>query len=356
VEEQAKQDLVNRMGGSEATEKAVAAALNWLAAHQSRDGHWDGDGFDRRCGECGGETDLEVDVGLTGLALLCFLGANHTSQQDGPHREVVERGISWLLKLQASDGDLRAEETMYSHGIAAIALSEAYGMTRDPRLKEPVQQALRFIEAARNTTVGGWRYDPGQVGDTSVLGWQVMALKSGQMAGIAVSSDTFAAAGAWLEKVSTPNRPGLYAYQPQRRASYAMTAEGFFVQQLLGRAHDEPRMVASAEHLGRRLPKWDESLDTYYWYYATLALFQHRGKTWERWNAALTRELVAHQESAGRAAGSWAPRGKWADKGGRVYQTALCTLMLEVYYRYLPLYSLPTAATRPSGLEAAETH
>lgn len=161
------------------------------------------------------------------------------------------------------------------------------------------------------------------------------------MAGFAVSPDSFAAAGQWLEKVSKSTEPGLYAYQQPRRPSPAMTAEGMFVQQLLGRAHDDARMIASAAYLGERLPDWKAAADTYYWYYATLALFQHQGEPWRRWNEALTRELLAHQEKTGRCRGSWVPEGKWADKGGRVYQTALCTLMLEVYYRYLPMYSLP---------------
>ncbi len=332
--------IVERMGGSEETERAVADALAWLARHQSDDGHWDGKGFDEQCGECGGETDIVVDHALTGLALLSFYGAGHTHLSDGSYKENVERGLQWLIDRQRPDGDLRGDETMYTQGIVTIALSEAYGMTGDASLAQPVRLAVRFIDRARNTSVGGWRYDPGQVGDTSVLGWQVMALKSASINGIATPAASFKAAREWLDLVSNSSRPGLYAYQPRRRYTPAMTAEGMFTQQLLGLRREDPRMQTSAEFVSQNPPDWEARPNTYYWYYATLALFQHQGELWHNWNEELTGQLLSHQRKDGAAAGSWDPDGEWADIGGRIYQTALCALMLEVYYRYLPLYSL----------------
>jgi len=344
-------DIVERMGGSKETEHAVQSALQWLAAHQSQDGRWSAAGFDRECGQCGGETHIEADHALTGLSLLCFLGAGHTQIKAGPYRDNVDRGLRWLASRQKADGDLRGEETMYSHGIATIAISEAYAMTGDQQLFAPVQRAARFIQGARNTNVGGWRYDPGQPGDTSVLGWQVMALKSASNAGIDVPGETFDAARAWLNRVSERSRPGLYAYQPGQRPTPSMTAEGMFAQLLLGRRPDHRRMRDSVDFILQHLPNWESDPRTYFWYYASLALFQHQGKEWETWNKALTEELTEHQRKDGRAAGSWDPVDEWSKIGGRVYQTALCTLMLEVYYRYLPLYSMnpTTASQRPDS-------
>jgi hypothetical protein len=97
------------------------------------------------------------------------------------------------------------------------------------------------------------------------------------------------------------------------------------------------------------LPDWDGLINTYFWYYGTLALFQHQGPQWTRWNEAMTRTLVENQRKDGRTAGSWDPIGEWAPTGGRVYQTAICTLMLEVYYRYLPLYSFEQPETDEPG-------
>ncbi len=333
-----RMDIVERMGGNEQTERAVASALKWLADHQSADGRWDADGFDRKCRGCGGETDVQADNALTGLSLLCFLGAGHTHAKDGPYRDTVERGLQWLASRQKPDGDLRGGETMYSHGIATIALSEAFAITGDSHLRDVAQRAVAFIEKARNHGVGGWRYDPGQAGDTSVLGWQMMALKSASLAGLDVSASSFDAGKAWLARVSDRRRPGRYSYQPGRDSTPSMTAEAMFVQQLLGMPPTHPKMQGSAKYIMQHLPNWDEA-NTYYWYYAALALFQHQGEAWEQWNAALREQLLGHQRVDGRAAGSWDPDGEWADVGGRVYQTALCTLMLEVYYRYLPLFS-----------------
>ena len=344
-----RDEVLLQMGGNSATEDAVSLALRWLAAHQSDDGHWDGQDFDARCGHCDGQTDYDVNVALTGLSLLCFLGAGHTQIEAGPYQDNVQRALDWLLKQQRPDGDLRRGETMYSQGIATLALSEAYGMTSDPLLGDGVHRAVDFIVQARNRVTGGWRYEPGDPGDTSVLGWQIMALKSADLAGVPVPAEAFASAKRWLVSVESPRYPGLYAYQPGQRPTPAMTAEGMFVQQLLGTPRDDPRMAASIEFLAHFLPDWERRLNTYYWYYSTLAHFHHHGAPWERWNERLQRELLANQVTVGPAAGSWPPGGEWAPIGGRVYQTAICTLMLEVYYRYLPLYS-PDQPLQSAGM------
>jgi hypothetical protein len=344
-------DLVKEKGGSEATERAVELALKWLAAHQSADGRWDADHFDDDCGRCGNPARFDADVATTGLALLCFMAANHTHAHDGPYRSQVQRGLDWLVNQQRESGDLRGNETMYSHGIGSIALSEAYGMTHDQALLPYVHRAINYIVKARDTSgrdgppaSGGWRYEPGQAGDTSVLGWQVMAMVSASRAGVDVPDDALAAARRWLDRVSTPANPGLYSYQPGERFSVSMTAEGMFSQQLLGQGRDEPRMQNSAEFITRTLPNWRSEPNTYYWYYATLALYQHQGPSWEKWNAAITKQLLDNQHTSGARAGSWDPLDRWSKIGGRVYQTALCTLCLEVYYRYLPLSAPHEAA------------
>ena len=342
-----RKDLVERGGGTEETEKAVVLALKWLAAHQDDDGHWDAQRFDSRCGGCGGTTRIQADVALTGLALLCFLAVDHTHVQQGQYQANVQKGLRWLRNGQASNGDLRNGETMYSHAIATIALSEAYGMTADAALAQPVQSAVDFIYGARNDSEGGWRYDPGQVGDTSVLGWVAMALKSAEAAGADVPEGAFEVARRWLERVSRGTSRGLYGYQPGRKHTRSMTAEGMFVQQLLGHTSDELRMQTSARYVTQQPPDWDDDANTYLWYYATLALFQHQGAEWQVWNEALTEQLLTHQHQSGRAAGSWDSTDRWSRLGGRVYQTALCTLMLEVYYRYLPRYM------QSAGLEAS---
>jgi hypothetical protein len=107
-----------------------------------------------------------------------------------------------------------------------------------------------------------------------------------------------------------------------------------FVQQLLGHSREEPRMRDSAAFILETPPAWRREAPTHYWYYATLALFQQQGDSWKDWNAAIARELLAHQHQEPGLKGSWDPHDEWSQLGGRVYQTAICTLSLEVYYRY----------------------
>lgn len=343
-----RKELVERMGGSEATEQAVELALQWFAAHQADDGHWGARSFDHGCGECDGPAKFDTDIAVTGLALLCFLAADHTHLKDGPYRDNVRKGIDWICAQQQRNGDWRGGESMYSHGIASIAIAETLGMTADPKLRQPVIDAVDFICRARNTEIGGWRYEPGQMGDTSVLGWIVMALVSAKSAGITVPDEVFPAASRWLALVSAETRPGRYSYQPGQRFSPSMSAEGMYVQHLLGLNRNDPRMLGSAEYLHEHPPRWRDAPSTYYWYYATLALYQHQGALWTRWNEMLTEQLLENQNKTGPAAGSWDPVDSWSRIGGRVYQTALCTLSLEVYYRYLPMYHLTDRGNSPS--------
>jgi hypothetical protein len=268
--------------------------------------------------------------------------------QEGPYQDAVKRGLAWLTSRQAADGDLRQGETMYGQTVAAVALCEAFAMSRDQTLADAAQRAVGFVLARAGGAAagGGGRERAGSAQrdarDTSVLGWLVFTVESARRAGFDVPRETFDAAGKWLEHVSvradrgseTVRGRGLYSYTKGGAASPAMTAEGMFVQQLLGHARDEGMMEGSARYILQAPPRWRQGAPTYYWYYATLALFQHQGDAWTQWNKAVTRELLDHQSQEGPAAGSWEPTDEWSRLGGRVYQTAVCTLTLEVYYRY----------------------
>src|SRR5262249_15587316 len=93
--------------------------------------------------------------------------------------------------------------------------------------------------------------------------------------------------------------------------------------------------------------------NVYYWYYATLALYQHGGEPWLKWNGKMRDRIVGLQKSGGHQTGSWDPDGSlYGAKGGRTYCTTLAALSLEVYYRYLRLYDepqIPLEAGDPAG-------
>ncbi|RMG41252.1 MAG: hypothetical protein D6725_01740 [Planctomycetota bacterium] len=332
------------LGGSPESERAVERGLRWLAAHQHPDGHWSIHAFDENCRDhhCTGTGTFEADSAATGLALLAFLGAGHT-QRDGDYRESVSKGLQWLIDQQGDDGRLYVGAApyvlFYSHGMATIALCEAYGLTRDESLREPCRRALQFIIDSQHPQFGGWRYRPRFESDTSVSGWQLMALKSGQTAGFPVPASVFARVARWLD--SAEKFPGIFAYHPTRAASLPMTAEGLLMLQYLGADRNDPRLRAGADHLAKNLPAL-HSRDVYYWYYATQVMFHMQGKYWETWNGRLRDLLVETQVKSGGAAGSWDPfqpvPDRWGKAGGRLYVTCLRLLTLEVYYRHLPLY------------------
>ena len=266
----ARQNIINRLGGSEETEDAVRRALEWFTRVQEPDGRW--------------RTVRGHDSAATGLAMLAYMGygAKHTWSQEHEkklalaieqlskapvnpglvgsrkpadrkgeinkpvdnaelthYQKPLAKAVEWMLSVERN-GDLRGPGgNMYDHGIAAIALAEAYSLTKDPRLRKPVERVVAFTIKAQNPKTGGWRYkpyreDPLERGDMSVTGWQLMALKSAQRGGIDVPDQVFDRVRTFLNLVSMGNRGGDYRYVPGGGNNPAMTAEGMFCQQLLG--------------------------------------------------------------------------------------------------------------------------
>jgi hypothetical protein len=352
--------MVLAEGGTMYTEAAVAQGLYWLHRHQASEGHWSLDHFPHHgnCnGRCSGQGDGHSDVGGTALALLPFLGAGQTHTR-GTYKDTVERGLRWLVSQQKPNGDLRGEGRgqMYAHGIASIALCEAYALTGDTAFKKPAQTALNFIVKAQHKSsgrgAGGWRYEPGQPGDTSVVGWQLMALRSGKIGRLQVPAATFTQAGKFLDSVQHGHYGGLYSYQRGRAPEPAMIAEGLLCRQYLGWPQDHRGLHEGVNYLlADHLPSKDEP-NIYYWYYGTQVMHHMGGAAWERWNNAMREALVELQEREGHEAGSWSPvggaiGGHDVRVGGRIYVTALSICTLEVYYRHLPIY-------RANEVEGAE--
>ena len=340
-----RQELLDEEGGSLATEAAVVAGLRWLAAHQEKDGHWSLDHFSH-AGDCNGRCNGEggnSDTAGTALALLPFLGAGQ-SQKLGMYQDTVERGLKWLVKQQKPDGDLRGGGIgrMYAQGLATIVLCEAVAMTNDDSLRGPAISATEFIVRAQHPG-GGWRYEPGQDGDLSVVGWQLMALQSAKMAYINVPPRAFDRAAHYLTEVRSGRHSGLFSYQPGGAPTPAMTAEGLLCREYLGWSQDNPGLKEGVGWLLKKhLPHKDRP-NIYCWYYATQVMHNVGGEPWKKWNAAVRDALLSTQEKSGHSAGSWTPRGGAIGgqdvlQGGRIYMTSLSLCTLEVYYRFLPLY------------------
>ncbi len=337
----ARAALVRRRGGTDQSEAAVERGLRWLAAHQLGNGSWSFDHNRSLCrGACRNAGKHPSSVAATALAVLPFLGAGYTHRQ-GQYQEQLDRALYYLkLKgvkhprgLDFHDG------TMYAHALATIALCEAYAMTSDAELKDLAQQAINFIVYSQDLKGGGWRYTPGEPGDTTVTGWMLMALKSGQMAGLEVPSPTIFAAVRFLDSVQCDDG-AQYGYQtPQPRQT--TTAIGLLMRMYTGWGRRHPALKRGVE----LLDAWGIQYDNmYYNYYAAQVMAHFDGPTWPRWNALMRDHLIATQATHGHEAGSWYFAGGYGDVGGRVYNTAMAVMTLEVYYRYMPLY-------RPAAVE-----
>ncbi|MBW3596671.1 MAG: squalene--hopene cyclase [Planctomycetes bacterium] len=333
-----------QLGATRETEAAVEEALRWLAANQSPDGHWDagqhGAGReDKVLGHDRGGAGARAHTAVTGLALLAFLGAGHT-HLEGEYRTNVQHGLEYLLRTQRGDGDLSGDAEffarMYCHGMASLALSEALALTGDRRLQPYVERGVAFSLSCQHPTDGGWRYQKGDRGDMSQFGWQVMALKSAELAGIPIPRTTRDGMNRFLGAVTSGMHSGLASYRGGERASRTMTAEALACRYFLD-GPPGPNLRREAVGFIMEEPPQDGRANFYYWYYATLALFQTQDDNWTSWNAALQEQLLSRQRDDGEAAGSWDPNTVWGGYGGRVYTTATACLCLEVYYRYLPI-------------------
>jgi hypothetical protein len=333
-------------GGSAASEKAVALALQWFADHQNADGSWN---FDHRlsprcagkCSDPGKMTDCTT--GATGLALLPFLGAGQT-HRTGKYRQTVEKGLYYLssrMKVKNGTGDLsEGGGNMYSHGIAAIVLCEGYAMTHDKGLMAPAQRALNHTMFAQDPVGGGWRYTPKQPGDTSAVGWQLMALKSGHMAYLQVSPVTIQGSMRFLDSVQAEGG-AKYGYTGPG-AGPATTAVGLLSRMYLGWKQDNPALQKGVEYLSKTGPSPG---NMYFNYYATQVMRHAGGEAWDQWNTKMRDMLVASQSKTNHENGSWFVKGgdHGTEAGGRIYCTSMATMILEVYYRHMPIYGKQAA-------------
>jgi hypothetical protein len=354
-------DAIRSAGGNDASEQAVGKALKWLQAHQSPDGRWSMNKYHAhnpacRCKDMNFEGSVvDNDTAGTAMGLLPFLGAGHTHKKGAsPYAGNVLKALTFLANRQQNNGDLGGG--MYSHALATIALCEAYGMTSDVKLRGPAQKAIQFIEYAQNPQTGGWRYQPRTDGDTSVVGWQVMALRSGQMSGLTVKSQTLELAKKWLDSCQSDGG-SKYSYVPGAGPTPTMTSAALLNRQYLGWGPRNPDLHKGCEYMLKSAPPPPEKPaanerlgQIYYYYYATQVMHHMGDKYWDSWNPRMRDFLIRTQlkKDDGHREGSWDPRGSdHGGAGGRIYSTSLACLTLEVYYRHLPLYRRDNLAKEP---------
>ena len=377
-----------REGGSEGTEEAVRAALEWLRRHQNENGSWGSKNFTQRCKKiCRNENPKRYgdgkgfedhDVGVTALAILAFTGYGHTHRY-GIYKEYVDllkKTVRYMKSVQVRSTDPETngrygtyhedtEQWIYDHAIATMAMGELLVMSNDMiGLKTSVTDAVKLILRAQNDGFG-WRYEP-KYGDndTSVTGWMVLALKTAKNARPRLDiprsayNTAFAGAPTWFNRATATNGktgymvPGDAGSQlkdvypedpyPYSKELSCMTAVGVLCRLFAGESRKTRTVRDGVAILMRQPPKWLEqkgrlqsTINLYYWYYGSYAMFQYGGQDWRRWNESMIKSLVTTQRQGNiDEDGSWDPIGEWGAPGGRVYSTALGAMTLEVYYRF----------------------
>jgi hypothetical protein len=313
-------------------------ALEWLKEHQAPDGSWN---MVKR-------SNLGKDIGnasMTGLGLLTFLahGETPTSEQYG---ETVEKAIRFLVSAQNDEGGFCRTTSgpgTYAHAIATYAVSEAYGLTQIPVLRDCMEKAAGVIIRGQQPG-GGFDYGYKDQGrrDTSVAGWQIQALKAAYIANADVPGLEEALAKAVEDLVSSQAGNGRFNYSATtENGTINMTGVGVLCLQLLGEGRRPPARDGIKALEGVKVD-WDSNPRhaLYGWYYITQAKFHHGGNTWSRWNSEFARLYTRRQNEDG----SWTSPADEEEPYGPVYSTTLAALTLQVYYRLLPTYQAEAVA------------
>jgi hypothetical protein len=342
-----RKQMVRKFGGSQRSETAVLKALRWLKQTQKPDGSW---------------SQTQADA-MAGLGLLTFLAHGETplSEEFGP---TVQKAMQYLAdRMMAVDAtQTKYLGRCYVNGICTYALSEAYGLTKIPFLKPPMEKGLGFIVEGQQKGGGfDYNYAQGARWDTSVTGWQLQALKAGYVAGADVPGLMNAMEKGISFLKNTSYSDGHFGYSsPGRGSSIGIQGAGTLCLQLLGEGEcQEVRKAADYIHVTEKAV-WDDTAEypshstpVYNWYYITQAMFHAGRNKWNDWNKLFTDTVVNHQKPDGH----WDSPGKakWQQKNetsGKMedvvkaeydpwYATTLCCLSLQVYYRYLPTYKMP---------------
>lgn len=315
------QEVALQFGGQIPPEVGVIyeKGLAWLAAQQPATGEWQN-------GQSG--------PGVTGICTMAFLASGEDANFGKYSANIRRALVSILEKQDPKTGYI--PESMYHHGFAMLALSEAYGMVDESRLQEggkpsrSLAKALNLaIRAAatsqKKSRVGGWRYSPDSAdADTSVTGAMLMGLMAARNAGLEVPEDVLQTAMNYMRRSTSSDGSVAYSGGFGGLPSMNLSAIGTLVGAVSRSKHTD-EYKAALGRISENIEHRETIYPEYFGYYMAQALFQGDYAGWQKWNAAKVRELSATQRPDGCI-------------GASAYSTGMSLLALALNYRFLPIY------------------
>jgi hypothetical protein len=314
-------------GGTKECEDAVMKSLRWMKKTQAADGSWG-----------------NKKVAMTGLCLLAYLGHCETPMSE-EFGDSCLKAITYLVNVSMKNSGKLADDVgdkhwPYEHSIATYALSEATTFCKQlnipvPNLPEATQKSGQFLIDNQHKS-GGWDYAYDESGprggDVSIAGWHIQALKAMKHTELDFKNLKRCATKGLTYLEDKQNANGGFGYTNKNSINknyFTLTGVGVLCYQMWDKENSsEVRKGADYIEKNTKL-KWGENCDLYAHYYEAQAMMNRGGKQWKFYNNLMRDEVLKNQK----------PEGTWLSTGhgaNVVYHTALCTLMLEVYYRFLP--------------------
>lgn len=310
---------------TEVIKRVVDRGLAYLARAQQADGGYSG-----------------ARVGITASCALAFMAHGHLPGR-GDYGTNVSRALDFMLDHRTNEGAIYdgGEAPMYQHGLATLALAEAFGESEDQRLRPAIAAAVDLIVRVQNPQ-GGWRHyltttDGAELPGSVV---QLMALRAANGAGFSVPPDTIVQGTVYVRDCQNrrgEGGDGGFCYDRNGASNWPRTGSGVASLQMAGNylgteIREGLDFIMEYEPLGQKpVP------EKHWWhfgsYYVSLGLYlgQNRGEwerqLWERYISAMEKRIIAEQ----RADGSWdGPHG--------AYCSAMYLMILSLRLGYLPVH------------------
>ncbi len=310
------------------TLKAVVKGLDFLAAKQSDDGSWV---------MGGGEAYPVAMTALAGTAML----AHGNSPTRGKYAKNIQSSIEYLVRCATPTGLLTGPsqdggQPMHGHGFALMFLACAYGMITKEALRLKVQAVVRkavTLTSQGQSLHGGWTYIPGAGDEGSVTVTQVQALRAAHNAGFLVPKAVIEEAVRYLERCRTPE--GGIQYSLLARTGPRLPISAAAVATLYNAGQFDSTIATDCLKYVwdqfRATEGWDKGQGHAFYahLYAAQGFYMAGDQYWDAYFPATRDQLLSMQS----------PEGAWQGDGiGEVYGTSIATIILQLPYKYLPIF------------------